>query len=386
MPKKTVGIVIGGGSGSVLAKIFETCLGAILGQHGIPFSFVHSEESRIFSSYEGIKKYDDPKARSQEESARLEKLYGQWKEAGIGVVFRTSINAEALYEFRSKTGGIKEFGIDTTLGSRIQVVRDMAEGYYANTSYTLDNDGTTRAISYEGTYTYARLRVLLLHAVALGEEACQRKDYANNTNFEIWLVYKYHLFSGVFEQWLDAFFDQHPDLLAWRDRIKLYQPDTGFTELFRFARYDKRKYLAVICSNEIGDLLYEPLIDSIQGVADKLQLYSLCRYFPPDFAFHEYQTVHGSADDKMEGGEEDCKVLPYATLRIAAAIAECHFGVANCRQAMDEIVTETILHFYDRKGDDCPSVAETIKHIYVLLHTKQLIGLTKTECYEYQEC
>lgn len=371
---QNIGILIGGGSGVLLSKIFREVLSAIVEKHlgykAINFLLPPSPDYK-FSSYKDISQYHDTRVRSQQEAQKLVETYETWHKLGVKAVFRTSVNAEALYLFRSELKGFKEFGIDTDKGSRIQVVRDMAEGFYANSHYQIEPSQVT----FEGAYSRERLHAILKYVIDLGEKKADNARFSNADNFKIWLVYKFHLFSGIFDKWLEEFFELNQEKAPWRERITLFQPDTGFTELFKFARDRKGEYLLVACSNEVGDLLYEPLIESIEGIADKLILYSISRFFPPNYELCEFQTVHGSADDKTGIGLDSSKILPYATLRIAAAIAELYFNVFDCRRKMDEITAKTILFFYDRKlPDEEPFTAEIMKKVTELLFKYELIN------------
>ena len=112
------------------------------------------------------------------------------------------------------------------------------------------------------------------------------------------------------------------------------------------------KDLLFIAGNEIGDLMYEPLIEILKSTGSKLELYSKSflivlplkeqnqnskyRYLC------EYQTIHGSADDLIEENREE-EILPYATLRIAADIIEKQFGIKDFGQLMNKAVAKVQL-------------------------------------------
>ena len=95
----------------------------------------------------------------------------------------------------------------------------------------------------------------------------------------------------------------------------------------------------VVCSNEVGDVIYESLIKDLDGSA-KLMLFSKNVYMtaPLSGGFYDYQTVHGSADDKVQLNEDEEEILPYATFRIAAEIAEDILGLDGIRKRMEKAI------------------------------------------------
>ena len=133
------------------------------------------------------------------------------------------------------------------------------------------------------------------------------------------MVYKFHLFDGVFSAWA----------LEWSEQfgipVTFIQPDTANRNLIASGGVRGRQ--VVIAGNEWADIMHVILLD-IFGQGSQEARCTENVYLHPDLkGLKEFQTVHGSADD-IEGLG---KVNPTATLRAAAAILERH---AHCKGAV----------------------------------------------------
>lgn len=362
-----VGVVIAGGSGRLLAHIIRDFLAFYIEKcnpspknKGIELYFdeelqeKNSEPTiRTYSSYDllvarGNRVGVNMKKRSIEESKKLINLYEFWHKEGVGAVFRTSVNAEALYSFRQEVGAIKEILItqqqfveDKRIEKKpikVLMIRDQIQGFYTNDDYTLNNDEMPTKITFQGHFEKEKFRQII-------EFAKQRGNKRLDEGFTIWLSYKFHLFGNIIGQWIKEI----------DPSIAVYQPDTGFTELFAYLRNkenDNREDLLFIAGNEIGDLMYEPLIEILKSTGRKLDLYSrsfMTKLKTESSYLYELQTVHGSADDKINKGKED-EILPYATLRVASVIIENELGVKGFMRLMDKAVAKVQLKSKLRKS------------------------------------
>ncbi len=355
-----IGIIIGAGTGRRLADVFKGFLeGLVLNYSGkvVKFEEAGFEEGKPYHSYKTIvdeaggqaSKFD---AISQAEAEQLVKTTEQWYRSGIKTIFRTSINAEALYLFRQKVEAIKEFGLETNSGGRILFVRDQAEGFYANTKYEIS--AGFDEIFFSGKFTRHHHHKVALHALKAAKQFMKGRPYQK------WAIYKHHLFGDLFQKWLREI---DPSILA-------YQPDTGLTKLNKVISDEQKMNnghqpphnILIICSNEVGDIIYETIL-GVVNIEAELELYTRNVYTAKPFAgkLFEYQTVHGSADD-IEGTE---KILPYATLRIAADIAERNFKVLGTKQALEFAISEA----KRKRIDETTSILNHIFHHFQIKST-----------------
>ena len=366
---------MGGGSGKILAKVFQDFLEVMVTKyvpnHKVTWYFQKGtktienlKEDDIYSSYQLLlergkelvqKKYKIPteiqiaEILQQISIAEAQQLYQDnlyFLKQGVRTVFRTSVNAEALYEFRQQVGAVKEillnkqdFNVFDDLSHsktrKILLLRDQSEGYYANTSYKIKNHGNKEEIiEFKGKYSKVQIRRLVEFAKKRGDSRFGRKNYS------IWASYKNHLFSNRISAWFEEF----------DPKIQVFQPDTGFTKLFDFINGRKENghdNIVFITSNEIGDLVYEPFIEILKSTGEKLDLFSKSFFINPPFKgnqFVEYQNVHGSADDLFKEQREH-ELIPYSTLRIAAEILKKQFELNHIQGIVDKAIAKTKLHF-----------------------------------------
>lgn len=281
---------------------------------------------------------------SGEEVSRLKDIVFKWAKEERTTFFRTSINAETLYTFRQEVKAVKEFSLNTP-SRKVLFIRDQAEGFYANINY--DVDDKKGQIKFDGEFTRT-------HQQKVVEYALQRADQKFGIgNYIKWAMYKHHLFGDALQQWIREIDND----------ISIYQPDTGLTQLQKFfdppGTFYTPENLLVICSNEVGDLVHEALMGNFDPDA-KLMMYSRNVYLNKDLenVMVDYQTVHGSADDKvMDEKQEEEEVLPYATLRAAAEIAEDVLGIRGTKRLMNTAIISP-------RSDQTQKTIEILNTIY----------------------
>lgn len=309
---KKIGVVIGGGTGKELANIFTQTFDKIAQKFQVPIDVIHCNYE--FTTYKEVRHLDHVRVRKivREELKLLEEFYKEFYTGGGRVIFRTAINAETLYEFRRRHLAVKIIPILTKNG-RVLIIRDAMQGFYANDEYKVKDD----LIVFRGSYRKENFEKII--TFALGEA---RKFLLSP--FEIWAVYKHHLFGGVIEKWVH---DILPD-------AKVYQPNHATELLWSFFRGRKEFNILLIMGNEVSDILHEELIFALK-LGTRHTLFSKNVYLSPSLKdLKEYQTVHGSADD-IKGKN---LVNPIATLRIVAAITEHELGIRGFCSFMEKAI------------------------------------------------
>ena len=359
-----IGVIRGGGSGNLLSNIFKDFLSAIANKHGIKVLFKEDLKNDntpyIYHSFKslveavGSSKTEDYRSVSKQDVDRLKKVLEEWHlKDKVKAVFRTSINAEALYQFRQEVKAVKEFRIAPDESRTILFIRDEAEGFYANQTYS----STADTINFSGTFTKK-------HQQEIAEYALNQADKHLKKGYGIYGIYKHHLFGNQIESWLT---EKIPT-------IQMYQPDHGMIDLFSLLRNNglygelnqpntgMSKDLLVICGNEVGDFIYEQII-SVLNVNARLELYSRNIYLNNPFKgdLVGFQTVHGSADDK----EDPEEIIPNATLRIAAAIAEDYLGIEGIEKDVDQAITFTKIKSLNKNS-------EILNFVYKELNLKKV--------------
>ena len=227
MPQKSIkiGVIIGAGSGKRLAGIFEEFLTKLAQSHGVKVEFLkdpdenasppyyHSYQSLEAHCIEEISKGNSAnfKEISEKEVEVLFNTVTKWHEAGVKAIFRTAINAETLYLFRQKVKAIKEFTINTQHGRKILFIRDQTEGFYANKSYSVNEEAGE--ITFEGKYSKVYQQEIVEYA------ARRASEKFNGQPFKKWAIYKHHLFGDTLHSWIKEVDKE----------LTLYQPDTGLT-------------------------------------------------------------------------------------------------------------------------------------------------------------
>jgi len=137
------------------------------------------------------------------------------------------------------------------------------------------------------------------------------------------MIYKHHLFSGVFDTWAKEWSLEHGI------KVHFVQPDTMNRNLLAFGVHGKQ---LIIAGNEYADIMETLFFKAFQQGPQEAS-YSENVYLHPELQTpSEYQTVHGSADDLV--GKNT--VNPTATIRAAAAILERYTGCGGIEREMDK--------------------------------------------------
>ena len=136
------------------------------------------------------------------------------------------------------------------------------------------------------------------------------------------LVYKFHLFDGVFSIWAEDWSKK------FGLKINFVQPDTANRNLLAFGIRGRH---LMIAGNEWADIMHVILLNMFGQGAQEARCTENVYLHPELHGLSEYQTVHGSADDLAGKGV----VNPSATLRAAAAILERHVGCKGIEEAMN---------------------------------------------------
>ena len=324
----SLGIVIGGGTGELLANIFSDCMNFFAEFKGKKINLLKTPKP-YFSSYNDILKYPDTKEQSKKEATELFEIYRLWfEELKIEHIFRTSINAEALYIFRQMSKAMKKTVIMTDHEDHILFFREQSEGFYANTEYNVEEE----IITFKGQYSKQTTQEQIKFAIEMADNAFGKDNYLKCA------LFKYHLFGDKIEKWIKEI-----DPL-----FNVLQPDTGLTKTLDYLKEKRGKDLLLFTSNEVGDLMYEPIIETMHSTVDKLDLFSESIFYSKPFfgQLKEFQTVHGSADDLINESREN-EIVPFCTFRIASAIAEESLKVDNAKWIMDRIIGEARVEFIE---------------------------------------
>ncbi len=311
-----IGIIVGKGSGRILAEAFITYLKQVgEKKHGQKFEFYVNAKSPVelsetqkegglwyrlptkleiaeFSTYTDG---DHSKKGINDEIKGIVDLLNVWKKAGIKYIFRTSINADILYALRKKVKAVKVINSNFNQ-NKILIIRDEFQGFYANDSWEY-NDNEKKI---EGKLHFSKANFETLIDIS-NKKA---KTYFKKNSFLKFAIYKHHLFDGYIEKWIK---DKDTE-------YKLLQPDTGNSEFLNTLINKTGENILVLASNEYGDVIHEYLLNLEGKLMYKIALFTK-NYYLKYPKFIVYQTVHGSADDKKTEN-----ILPIATLRIAADI------------------------------------------------------------------
>lgn len=291
-----IGLIVGSGTGRELADVFTQGVSRIAGLLGKKVEVVECDH--VFKSYHELlgRTHAQIEQVVRNDLERLDDFYRQLYRSGGRAVFRTAINAETLYRFRSIGKAVKTVYIPLQQ-KRLLFVRDEAQGFYANDSW--ESDGET--LRFCGSFSRSDFRDIAGLALAEAERVLR-------TPYDIWLVYKHHLFANLIESWTQDLFG----------RAEWFQPNHATDLLFQYLREGDGRDLLLLMGNEAGDILHEVLIFHL-GLGTRNSLHARNVYLHPDLeGLVEYQTVHGSAD--AIGGRG--VVNPLATLRALAAFVE----------------------------------------------------------------
>lgn len=312
-----VGIIKGAGTGAELAQAFKYAIESICQNMGKEVEIV--ECPHIFGTY-GQSRQDATEAIEATVAIDVDKLsdfYRDFCRSGGRVAFRTAINAEALYLFRQHAKAVKTVLIPVGK-RRLLFVRDEMQGYYSNDRWHTG----TNILHFSGHVSKEDFSRVI-------DFSLQSAKVILREPFQVWVVYKHHLFANVLEKWTRSSCGY----------AKLYQPNHATDELFQYLNLeDDGGDLLFVAGNEVGDILHEILIFYL-GMGTRTSLCSKNVYLHVDYAgLTEYQTVHGSAD---EIGSEGI-VNPFATLRCVGEMLEDFLSCEGLAHAMGVAIGNAI--------------------------------------------
>ena len=312
---KKIGLIVGGGSGPELGLVFRQAINHFLSRGGL--------SSQITECNYHSKSFTEMKSWTPDEFERavetdIEKLLAFYRSLaadGVEAIFRTAVNAEALYALRIRMKTIKTATLNIR-NHRVLFVRDLTEGFYASDSWKAGDDG----IEFKGSFSKARFTGVVNWARAEASTALR-------PGFRSVLFFKHHLFANVMLRWTKEI---DPSL-------EILQPGAGLVWLNDYLEKNPQDLL-IVAGNEIGDFLHEVFLGMIpfQGRSGAC---ARSVFLADEFAkLVEYQTIHGSADDVAGTG----RVNPVATLRAAAGMAQRDYGVDGVVEAVEARIQQAV--------------------------------------------
>ena len=208
-----VGLAIGRGTGTELADIFVKVLEDLGGLFHVRVN-VH-RSPRIYHSYQSLvcADHDFPFIHDEtmRDAAHYEDFCRQQAAQGVKEIFRTAITAQPLYLVRQRLEAVK-VELFKGLSSEVLLVRDQAQGFYSGTNrHSPDNLSVSRSC----TFRYDVFERLVLYGMKRAHE-----QWGNASIENVTLVYKHHLFDGIFDAWAQTLKDKHGIC------IDFVQPDT----------------------------------------------------------------------------------------------------------------------------------------------------------------
>ena len=305
MKKKKIGLIKGGGTGPELVDIFKKVALelVVINKENYDIEFIDCPYQ--FKTYNEVRSssYEDIKIIVEKDLEQLRRFLKKFYINDGRLVFRTAMNAETLYIFRRDAIVLKTIELNLN-DKNVLIIRDESQGFYTNDDYSTEGE----KITFSGSLSKKNLKT----AVRFGRDEAAR---ILKKPFEIWLVYKHHLFLNIIERWAK-------DILS---SLKIYQPNHATELLFEYIGKENAKDLLIIMGNETGDILHEVLI-YVQNMGTRKTLCSRQVCLHPELKdLAIYQTVHGSVDD-LAGKDI---VNPLATIRAAAAVTAQIFSGNN---------------------------------------------------------
>ena len=300
-----VGVAVGRGTGPELADVFVKVLNQLAHHFGIKVQ-VH-QSSRIYHSYQSLFSSGNDLQHIRDETTLDAMHYEDFckKQAaqGTNIIFRTAFTAQSLYLVRQNLLAVKVERFHNH-SAEMLLIRDQAQGFYTGLN-TYSQDAL--AVSRTSHFDKAIFNRIVAYSLSRAH-----KCWGENAGIEsLTLVYKHHLFDGIFDVWAQEWSQEH------NLHVRFIQPDTMNRNILTFG-FNGRQL--IIAGNEYADIM-EVLFLDIFGQGVQETSYSENVYLSPAASeLVEYQTVHGSADDLTGKGI----VNPSATLKAAATILERH--------------------------------------------------------------
>ncbi|KAM0800966.1 isocitrate dehydrogenase [Usnea florida] len=301
-----VGYTVGRGTGKELADVFERAMIKIAAFHSIPIELCPS--SRVYHSYFSLlEDYNDPKDIEEEtlqDALHYEKYCRQQAAQGTIVTFKTAINAQSLYLVRQHLQAVKVECFDQGANSLL-LVRDQSQGFYTGSN---QHNATQGSVSRSCQFSKELTNRIITYSIDRAHQLWGEGAIAS-----VSMVYKFHLFDGVFSAWAKEWSKEHGIKIAF------VQPDTANRNLLA---YGIRGRQLMIAGNEWADIMHVVLLNIFGQGAQETRCTENVYLHPDVYGLSEYQTVHGSADDIAGKG----LVNPTATVRAAASILERYAG------------------------------------------------------------
>ncbi|KAE8131048.1 hypothetical protein BDV38DRAFT_276288 [Aspergillus pseudotamarii] len=324
-----LGVAIGHGTGRELTVVFKKVIQELARPHSLQVDFI--ESSRIYHSYHSLTTSSGEKDLIQhiaDETTQDAEEYRKFCETatanGIAAIFRTAIHAQSLYLVRDQLKAVKIEHFNLGNSNALLFIRDEAQGFYAG-----ENEYCNGRYSITRTSAFTRSTFDQIFEYAL-ERAKEEWGVANVPK-AVTLVYKFHLFDGVFQAWAPH----------WQRRfgieLDFIQPDTMNRNLMASGIQGRR---IIIAGNEYADIIQPVFLRWFSNATIETMCAENVYLCPRLYRLTEYQTVHGSADAITGQG----LVNPFATIRAAAAILERHGGCPGVGfQKQTERAIQTLL-------------------------------------------
>lgn len=342
-----VGVAVGRGTGSELADVFINALNQLARHFSLQVKVQQS--SRIYHSYQSLFSagHDLQYIRDETnlDATHYEDFCRKRAAQGTNVIFRTAFTAQSLYLVRQHLEAVKVERFRKR-SAEILLIRDQAQGFY-----TGSNTYAPDALAVSRTSHFDKAIFSRIVAFALSRA---RKCWGENVKIDsLILVYKHHLFDGVFDVWAQEWSKEHGL------QISFVQPDTMNRNILAFGVHGRQ---LIIAGNEYADIMEVLFIDMFGHGVQETSYSENVYLSPATNHLVEYQTVHGSADDLTGKGI----VNPTATLKAAAAILEHHGLCTGIESAMNraiEAMTQQKVCTPDQGG-----TATTASYVSAVLH------------------
>ncbi|KAB8214633.1 hypothetical protein BDV33DRAFT_228144 [Aspergillus novoparasiticus] len=324
-----LGIAIGHGTGRELTVVFKKVIQVLARQHSLQVDFI--ESPRIYHSYHSLTTSRGDKDLIQhiaEETTQDAEEYRKFCETatanGIAAIFRTAIHAQSLYLVRGQLKAVKIEHFNLGDSNALLFIRDEAQGFYAGEN---EYHNSQHSITRTSPFTRSTFDQILEYAL----EGAKEEWGLENVPKAVTLVYKFHLFDGVFQAWAPH----------WQRRfgieLDFTQPDTMNRNLMALGVQGRR---IIIAGNEYADIIQPVFLKWFSNATIETMCAENVYLSPSLHCLSEYQTVHGSADAIAGQG----LVNPFATIRAAAAILERHGGCSGVGfQSQTERAIQTLL-------------------------------------------
>lgn len=347
--KKRIGIIEGQGTGRQVAAIFRRIIKTVLKKEKkeavdfVSFYKTYQYYPHTFASL--LKKYSD---KSQlffnkivtKEFSDLKYFYTNLYNNSLGI-FRTAINAEALYYLRRDIKKIKFMILEIkhkNFRKNIFFIRDQLQGFYTNHSLKSARD------SIVATYEFRQKNFNYI-----GNFIRSIVKTHKLSEYDLVYLYKFHLFGLEINRMIK--YSIRTARLKPSGQVEIMQPDTGF-DIFLNHLTDKfsSQNIVVVTGNEIGDMLLEALVHNYK-LGNMFTIYTVnYAFINKPKPLEVLQTMHGSADFLRNKNQ----LNPFATIKAASYALERWLGVVHSIAKTKKILSLTIKEDFvtkDLNGD-----------------------------------